>query len=92
MENELRQFYRDVRLGAKSEAILLTPRELLLKAAITKCIQSLTDASNNELLHLIQVLRAEGLQISEPSIRHDKFVAAAVVTAFEPLSLMFRKL
>jgi hypothetical protein len=92
MEEALRQFYHEARRGGKPEALLLTPKELALKAVITRCIQALTEAQESELAHLVQVFRAEGLQISEPSIRQEKFVAAAMTLTFEPLTHMFGKL
>jgi hypothetical protein len=92
MEDVLRQFYHEIRHGTRAEAPLLTPRELVLKGSLVQCIKALSMAREEELVRLVQVLRAEGLQITEPSIRREKFLAAATALTFEPLAGMFGKL
>lgn len=92
MEDSLRQLYRQTRLCTSVETPVLTPRELNAKEIVARCVHELSKVSEEELKRLVQVLRAEGLQISEPSIREEKFVTAAVIVSFESLSKMFAKL
>jgi hypothetical protein len=71
---------------------LLSPAEREVKQVIELFTATLYSTDDATLLKISETLKREGMAISEPGIRHRKFIAAALLAAYHPIRASFHKI